>query len=80
MLSALGRFVCRGSDHDGRPVSVLLWGVLSMIPLTVTIGFIYGFIGFIGKDYDMPVAILSSLTLGIVGGFCHPFSGTPRTV
>ncbi len=43
----------------------LLWGVLSMIPLSVTIAFIYGLIGMVGKDYDMPVAILSSLTLGM---------------
>lgn len=41
------------------------WGVLSMIPLTVTIGLIYGVIGLIGKDYDMPVAVLSSLSLGL---------------
>ncbi len=42
-----------------------LWGLLSMIPLTVTIGLIYGVIGLIGKDYDMPVAVLSSLSLGL---------------
>ncbi|MBE0617595.1 MAG: MMPL family transporter [Proteobacteria bacterium] len=43
----------------------VLWGLLSMIPLTVTITFIYGLIGLVGKDYDMPVAVLSSLTLGM---------------
>ncbi|PLX42301.1 MAG: RND transporter [Deltaproteobacteria bacterium] len=43
----------------------LLWGVLSMIPLSVTIAFTYGLIGLLGKDYDMPVAVLSSLTLGL---------------
>ncbi|HNT37329.1 MAG TPA: RND transporter, partial [bacterium] len=32
-----------------------LWGLLSMIPLTVTIALIYGVIGLVGKDYDMPV-------------------------
>jgi len=42
-----------------------LWGLFSMIPLSVTIIFIYGLIGFIGKDYDMPVAVLSALTLGL---------------
>ena len=51
----------------------VLWGILSMVPLTVTIGFIYGFIGFIGKDYDMPVAILSSLTLGLSVDFAIHF-------
>lgn len=43
----------------------VLWGLLSMIPLSVTIAFIYGLIGLVGKDYDMPVAVLSSLTLGM---------------
>lgn len=43
----------------------IAWAVLSMIPLTVTIISIYGLIGYIGKDYDMPIAVLSALTLGI---------------
>ena len=42
-----------------------LWGALSMIPLSITIASIYAMIGFAGKDYDMPVAVLSSLTLGL---------------
>ena len=42
-----------------------LYGILSMVPLSVTILFIYGLIGLVGKDYDMPVAVLSSLTLGL---------------
>jgi hypothetical protein len=50
-----------------------LWGALSMIPLTVTIGLIYGLIGLIGKDYDMPVAVLSSLTLGLAVDFAIHF-------
>jgi predicted RND superfamily exporter protein len=41
------------------------WGLISMLPLTITIMAIYGFIGYIGKPYDMPIAILSSLTLGL---------------
>jgi hypothetical protein len=54
-----------------------LWGFLSMIPLTVTIGLIYGMIGLIGKDYDMPVAVLSSLTLGLAIDFAiHLLSRT----
>lgn len=43
----------------------LLFGLISMVPLTVTIAFIYGVVGFSGKFYDMPVAVLSSLTLGL---------------
>lgn len=50
-----------------------LWGALSMIPLSVTIAFIYGLIGLAGKDYDMPVAILSSLTLGLSIDFAIHF-------
>lgn len=42
-----------------------LWGALCMAPLTVTIAVIYGLIGFVGKNYDMPVAVLSALGLGL---------------
>lgn len=43
----------------------LLWGVISMVPLVVTIALIYGLVGIAGKSYDMPIAVLSSLTLGL---------------
>ncbi len=43
----------------------LVWGALAMLPLSLTILAIYGFIGYIGKYYDMPIAVLSSLTLGL---------------
>lgn len=49
------------------------WGLLSMLPLSITIIAIYGFIGYIGKPYDMPVAILSSLTLGLSIDFAIHF-------
>lgn len=55
-----------------------LWGFLSMIPLTLTIGLIYGIIGFVGKDYDMPVAVLSSLTLGLAVDFAIHFLSRAR--
>ncbi|HIJ65217.1 MAG TPA: MMPL family transporter [Candidatus Hydrogenedentes bacterium] len=55
-----------------------LWGLLSMIPLTVTIGLIYGVIGLVGKDYDMPVAVLSSLTLGLAVDFAIHFLARAR--
>jgi uncharacterized protein len=55
-----------------------LWGLLSMIPLTLTIGSIYGVIGIIGKDYDMPVAVLSSLTLGLAVDFSIHFLARSR--
>ena len=50
-----------------------LYGILAMIPLTVTISFIYGLIGLVGKDYDMPVAVLSALTLGLSVDFAIHF-------
>jgi len=49
------------------------FGVLAMLPLTVTITFIYGLIGWVGKDYDMPVAILSAMTLGLSIDFAIHF-------
>ncbi|MBN1256231.1 MAG: MMPL family transporter [Planctomycetes bacterium] len=55
-----------------------LWGLLSMVPLLVTIGAIYGLIGFIGKDYDMPVAVLSSLSLGLAIDYAIHFLARSR--
>jgi uncharacterized membrane protein YdfJ with MMPL/SSD domain len=55
-----------------------LWGLVSMVPLTVTIGLIYGVIGLVGKDYDMPVAVLSSLTLGLAVDFAIHFLARAR--
>jgi len=51
-----------------------LWfGILAMLPLSVTITLIYGLIGLAGKDYDMPVAILSAMTLGLSVDFAIHF-------
>ena len=54
------------------------WGLLSMIPLTVTIALIYGVIGLIGKAYDMPVAVLSSLSLGLAIDYAIHFLARSR--
>ncbi|UCG61446.1 MAG: MMPL family transporter [Candidatus Zixiibacteriota bacterium] len=51
----------------------LRWGLISMLPLSITIMAIYAFIGYIGKPYDMPVAVLSSLTLGLSIDFAIHF-------
>jgi uncharacterized protein len=48
-------------------------GILSMLPLAVTILFIYSLLGFTGKEYDMPVAVLSALTLGLAVDFAIHF-------
>jgi len=55
-----------------------LWGMLSMVPLVVTIGMIYGVIGLTGKDYDMPVAVLSSLSLGLAVDYAIHFLSRSR--
>jgi uncharacterized protein len=39
--------------------------VISMLPLTFAIVLSYGIVGWIGKDYDMPIAVCSSLALGL---------------
>jgi hypothetical protein len=57
-----------------------LRGLVSMIPLTITILFIYSLLGFIGKDYDMPVAVLSALTLGLSVDFAIHFIQRAREI
>jgi len=54
-------------------------GLLAMVPLSVTILGVYGIIGWIGKDYDMPIAVLSSLTLGLSVDFAIHFIERART-
>jgi hypothetical protein len=56
------------------------WGLISVLPLTLTIMAIYAFIGYIGKPYDMPVAVLSSLTLGLSVDFAIHFIQRIRTI
>ena len=46
---------------------------LSMMPLTFAIVLSYGLIGFIGKNYDMPIAVCSSLALGLSIDFAIHF-------
>jgi predicted RND superfamily exporter protein len=58
----------------------LRYAALAMLPLSVTIGFIYGMIGLAGKDYDMPVAVLSALTLGLSVDFAIHFLQRARTI
>jgi predicted RND superfamily exporter protein len=50
-----------------------LLGFISMLPLSITIMAIYAAIGYIGKPYDMPIAVLSSLTLGLSIDFAIHF-------
>ncbi len=57
-----------------------LLGLISMLPLSITIMAIYGAIGFIGKPYDMPIAVLSSLTLGLSIDFAIHFIKRSRNI
>ena len=58
----------------------VVFGVLAMLPLTITIAFIYGLIGIVGKDYDMPIAVLSALTLGLSVDFAIHFLERARAI
>jgi predicted RND superfamily exporter protein len=51
----------------------LRWAVLAMVPMSVTILLVYGTLGLVGKDYDMPLAVLSTLVLGIGVDFAIHF-------
>jgi predicted RND superfamily exporter protein len=57
----------------------LTLGLLSMIPLSVSILLSYGLIGWVGKDYDMPIAVCSSLSLGLGIDFAIHFLQRFRT-
>ena len=46
---------------------------ISMMPLTFAIVLSYGLIGFVGKEYDMPIAVCSSLALGLSIDFAIHF-------
>ena len=56
------------------------WGLLSMLPLSFTILVIYGIIGFAGKEYDMPIAVLSSLSLGLAIDYAIHFLARSRAI
>ena len=51
----------------------LWWGGLAFVPLLFTIVLIYGVVGWIGKDFDMPVAVISTLSLGMAVDFAIHF-------
>ena len=51
----------------------LRWGVVSFLPLLFTVVLIYGVVGFVGKDFDMPISVLSTLSLGLAIDFAIHF-------
>lgn len=54
------------------------WAVVGSIPLLLTVLVIYGVIGWTGKDFDMPIAVLSCLSLGMAVDFSIHFIGRFR--
>ena len=48
-------------------------GIISMLPLSFAIISSYGLIGLMGKDYDMPIAVCSALSLGMAIDFAIHF-------
>ncbi|TKS58430.1 MAG: hypothetical protein EWM72_02969 [Nitrospira sp.] len=51
----------------------LLWALIGVVPLLITIFVSYGLLFFIGKEVDMPIAVCSSLALGIGVDFAIHF-------
>ncbi|MBI4684395.1 MAG: MMPL family transporter [Nitrospirae bacterium] len=51
------------------------WAIVGYTPLLFTILFIYGVVGFMGKDFDMPISVLSCLSLGMAVDFAIHFIG-----
>lgn len=54
------------------------WALVGYMPLLFTILLIYGVIGFTGKDFDMPLSVLSTLSLGMAVDFSIHFIGRFR--
>jgi predicted RND superfamily exporter protein len=77
MVSGMGRALA-GSWVVVLIMMVLLFrslrmGLLAMVPLTATIVVTYGWVGLSGRNYDMPIAVLSSLSLGLSVDFAIHF-------
>ncbi len=49
------------------------WALIAYVPLLFTILFIYGVVGFVGKDFDMPLSVMSTLSLGMAVDFAIHF-------
>ena len=77
MVSGMGKALA-GSYVTVLLMMMLLFrsvrlGLLAMVPLTATILITYGYVGLSGRFYDMPIAVLSSLSLGLSVDFAIHF-------
>jgi predicted RND superfamily exporter protein len=51
-----------------------------MVPMSATILFVYGVVGYSDKEYDMPISVLSTLVLGIGVDFAVHFIARYRSL
>jgi predicted RND superfamily exporter protein len=84
MVSGMGKALA-GSYVTVLLMMILLFrslrlGLLAMIPLTATILITYGYVGLTGRNYDMPIAVLSSLSLGLSVDFAIHFIQRTRDI
>ncbi|OGA51587.1 MAG: hypothetical protein A3G24_00175 [Betaproteobacteria bacterium RIFCSPLOWO2_12_FULL_62_13] len=49
------------------------WALIGYVPLLFTVLLIYGVVGIAGKDFDMPISVLSCLSLGMAVDFSIHF-------
>ncbi|MEW6089242.1 MAG: MMPL family transporter [bacterium] len=49
------------------------WGLVGMAPLGFSVAFSYGLMGLVGKEYDMPIAVCSTLAIGLGDDFAIHF-------
>jgi uncharacterized protein len=56
--------------YDFRSIK---WAIVGYTPLLFTVLLLYGVVGFIGKDFDMPISVLSTLSLGMAVDFAIHF-------
>ncbi|MBI5634539.1 MAG: MMPL family transporter [Nitrospirae bacterium] len=51
----------------------LKWAIVGYSPLLFTVLLLYGVVGYVGKDFDMPISVLSCLSLGMAVDFAIHF-------
>lgn len=77
MVKGMGNAVAGGAATVFVLMVLLLrslgLALISMVPLVFALGVCYGVVGFAGKDYDMPIAVCSSLALGLAIDFAIHF-------
>ncbi|MFQ6090808.1 MAG: RND family transporter, partial [Candidatus Bipolaricaulia bacterium] len=49
------------------------WGIAGLLPLAFTILVSYGFLGLVGKEFTMPIEVISALSLGMAVDFAIHF-------